>query len=130
MAVAEKKSTPEEAPASASAVVAESTVAAGSTAQAEFAPQAPAKRKGKGLAVAGIVVGSVLVAGALFGGGVLVGTHLNEFDSGMNETLDGHPPLPGLGNRPGPDAGGNNQDAGGNNQDDGGNHTDLDGDGN
>lgn len=37
----------------------------------------PGRRGMGGLAIAGIVVGSVLVAGALFGGGVAVGSHLD-----------------------------------------------------
>ncbi len=38
-------------------------------------PEAP-RRRSNALAIAGIAVGSVLVAGALFGGGIAVGVHL------------------------------------------------------
>jgi hypothetical protein len=41
-----------------------------------------------GLAIAGIVVGSVIVAGALFGGGVAVGAHIDG-RPGMSQFMGG-----------------------------------------
>ncbi len=89
--MAEKKSNLEEAPEAAPVATTEVTPASAPT----------AKSKGNGVAVAAIVVGSVLVAGALFGGGVLVGTNLDERNLGMSDVADGHSPLPGPGNHPG-----------------------------
>jgi hypothetical protein len=53
-----------------------------------------------GLAIAGIVVGSVIVAGALFGGGVAVGSHIDS-RPGMSQFVQGGQ------NRQGPNGFGN-----------------------
>lgn len=69
------------------------------------APVAPAAtytappRRLPGLAIAGITVGAVIVAGALFGGGILVGEHLSPARGGFG-THQGFPGGPnGFGNR-------------------------------
>jgi hypothetical protein len=67
----------------------------------EEAPAPVVERRRSGLAIAGAVVGAVVVAGALFGGGVLVGTHLpqgsqsQQFGPGGNRPQGGFPGRPG-----------------------------------
>ncbi len=87
--------------------------AAETTVVATPAPVLVEKRR-SGLVTAGIIVGAVVVAGALFGGGVLVGTHIptqsqsqfgpgqggprGGFQSGPNGNGGPGPVMPGQGN--------------------------------
>ncbi|MCU1411306.1 MAG: hypothetical protein JWR04_2013 [Rhodoglobus sp.] len=84
----------------------------------EVATPVVVEQRRSGLAVAGLVVGAVIVAGALFGGGVLVGAHLPQGQSQAQFGSGGHGGFPGGPNGmggPGPAAPG--QDRGGQNDD-------------
>ncbi|MCA0218363.1 MAG: hypothetical protein LCH43_13560 [Actinobacteria bacterium] len=95
----------ESAPAASASIPSEPVLAQSDPAQ----PPVTRRRGLGGGAIAGIVVGSFVVAGALFGGGVLVGSHL---PSGMTQSQvgpgfgpgdgdnDGRPPFPGGGHGP------------------------------